>query len=106
MGDFKWSDAEKKVARRAFDAALQREYAALLEKLKGWAANAENPEDIWAIHDYLAEQRKTIDGKYDYRYSQLIIVFGRLLREKWIGDKDLEGLGEEKLQAIRRIASL
>lgn len=39
-------------------------------KLKGLAANAENPEDLRATHDYLAEQRRTIDGKYDYRYSQ------------------------------------
>jgi hypothetical protein len=46
-----------------------------------------------------------IDAKYDYRYSQLIVVFGTLLREKWIDDKVLEGLGEEKLQAIRHIAA-
>ncbi len=70
MRNFKWSEAEKKVARRAFDAALKRECEAVMVKLKGLAANAENPEDLWAIHDYLAEQRRTIDGKYDYRYSQ------------------------------------
>jgi hypothetical protein len=46
-----------------------------------------------------------IDAKYDYRYSQLIVVFGTLLREKWIDDKVLEGLGEEKLQVIRHIAA-
>lgn len=46
-----------------------------------------------------------INAKYDYRYSQLILVFGTLLREKWVHDKVLEGLGEEKLQAIRRIAA-
>ena len=105
MIDFKWSEAEKKVARRAFNSALKRECAAVMEKLKSLAAKAERPDDIWAIHDYLTAQRKAIDGKYDYRYSQLIIVFGRLLRENWIEDKDLEGLGEEKLQSIRYIAS-
>jgi hypothetical protein len=67
---------------------------------------AENTDDVWAIHDYLFEQRKTIGEKYDYRYSQLIFVFGRLLREKWIDDRDLEGLNEEKRQAIHHIASL
>ena len=40
MTDFKWSDAEKKIARRAFDVALQRELAALLKQLKGRAAKA------------------------------------------------------------------
>ncbi|MCX5819420.1 MAG: hypothetical protein NT047_05865 [Deltaproteobacteria bacterium] len=105
MINFKWSEAEKKVARRAFDAALKRECAAVMEKLKGLAAKAERPDDIWAIHDYLTAQRKTVDGKYDYRYSQLIFVFVRLLRENWIEDKDLDGLGEEKLQSISYIAS-
>lgn len=105
MTDFKWSDAEKKIARRAFDVALQSELAALLKQLKGRAAKAEAPEDIWAIQDYLAEQRRSIDEKYDYRYSQLIVVFGRLLRERWLEDKDIEGLAEEKLQHIRHIAS-
>ncbi len=105
MRDFKWSDAEKKVARQAFDAALKKECAAVLDRLKALAAKAEHPEDIWAIHDYLSGQRRMIDAKYDYRYPQLILVFGMLLREKWVDDKVLEGLGEEKLQAIRRIAA-
>jgi len=105
MRDFKWSEAEKKVARRAFDAALKKECAALMKRLKGLATKAENPDDIWAIHDFLTEQRKVIDEKYDYRYSQLIMVFGRLLRESWIDDEDLEGLSEEKLNAIHLIAS-
>lgn len=106
MRDFKWSEAEKKVARRAFDSALKRECAAVVQNLKGLSIKAENPEDIWTIHDYLTEQRKTIYGKYDYRYSQLISVFGRVLREGWIDEKDLEGLDEEKRQAIHHIASL
>jgi len=105
MIDFKRSEAEKKIARRAFDAALKKECAAVMQKFKGLAAKAEYPEDIWAIHDFLTEQRRTIDYKYDYRYSQLIVVFGRLLRESWIEDKDLVGLSEEKLAAIRHIAS-
>ncbi len=78
----------------------------MMERLKGLAVKAKLPEDIWAIHDYLTEQRKMIDGKYEYRYSQLIAVFGRLLREKWIQDEELEGLSEEKIQAIRHIALL
>lgn len=104
MIDFQWSASERKIAKRAFDAALQRELAALLKRLKGRAARAESPEDIWAIRDYLTEQRRSIDQRYDYRYSQLIFVFGRLVKERWLEEKDIEGLGEEKLQAIRHIA--
>ena len=105
MKDFKWSEAEKKIARRAFETALKRECSTVMENLKLQAAQAEKPDDIWALHDYLTEQRREIDGKYDYRYSQLITVFGRLLKEKWLSEKDIEGLGEEKLQAIDHIAS-
>jgi hypothetical protein len=89
-----------------FDFALKNECEALVIKLKALAEEAKNSDDVWAVHDYLTEQRKTIDVKYDYRYSQLIVVFGRLLREKWIEDKDIEGLSAEKIQAIRHIASL
>ena len=106
MKDIKWSDAEKKVARRAFDSALKRECAAIMQNLKELSIKAENTDDIWAIHDYLTEQRKAIYEKYDYRYSQLIYVFGRVLREGWINDEDIEGLNEEKRQAIHHIASL
>jgi hypothetical protein len=38
MTDSKWSPAEKKVARRAFDLALSREYAFILKRIKDLAA--------------------------------------------------------------------
>lgn len=105
MMNSKWSDSEKKVARRAFDKAQEKECASIMAKLKDLAAKAVKPEDLWAVHDYLTEQRRSIDEKYDYRYSQLILVFSRLLREKWIEENDLQGLSDEKLQAIRYIVS-
>jgi hypothetical protein len=63
MRHLKWSDAEKRVARRAFDAALRKDCAAIMKRLKSLATNAESPEDIWAIHEYLTEQRQLIDAK-------------------------------------------
>jgi hypothetical protein len=42
--------------------------------------------------------------KYDYRYSQLISVFGRLIREGRLTEAHLEGLSQDKLEFIRRIA--
>jgi len=37
---------------------------------------------MWDLEHHLTERRKEIDRKYDYRYSQLDLVFGRLLRER------------------------
>ncbi len=44
------------------------------------------------------------DRKYDYRYSRLTHVFGRLLYERRITEEDLRGLGEDKLKPIRSFA--
>ncbi len=106
MKNTKWSDADKKIARRAFDAALQRECMALVEQFRTSAAQVKNLDDIWVINDHFTKQRKLIDRKYDYRYSQLIFLFGQLLREKFIEAQDIEGLSEEKLQLIHHLAAL
>jgi hypothetical protein len=47
MSDLKWSASEKKVARRAFDAALQRALAVVMAELKAKAAAASAPSDLW-----------------------------------------------------------
>jgi hypothetical protein len=70
------------------------------------AASLAEPKGIWELEDYLCERRKEIDQKYDYRYSALIYVFGHLVREGWIDMKDLEGLGEEKIQRIHLTATM
>jgi hypothetical protein len=101
-----WTDGEKKVARRVFEAALHRDLAEVMAEFKSRAASAKEPEDMWAVEEYLAKARRDIDRKYDYRYSQLDLVFGRLLREKRIEELELKGLAEEKLAYIRRVASL
>lgn len=100
-----WSPSEKKIARRAFDAALQREFATLMNRLKEMAVQLATSADTWDMHHFLSGRLRDIERKYDYRYSQLIVVFGRLLRESWIDEKDIEGLAAEKIEAIRRIAS-
>ena len=101
----KWSTAEKNIARRAFDAALAREFAELNGQLKAMIAKLATPAGTWDMHHYLSGRLRDIERKYDYRYSQLILVFGRLLRESWIDENDIEGLAAEKIEAIRRIAS-
>lgn len=56
------------------------------------------------LEHYLTERRKEIDRKYDYRYSQLRHVFGRLLYEGRVSEEDLRGLRDDKLKSIRSLA--
>lgn len=106
MNGLKWSESEKKVARRVFETALAAELAEVMAEFKARAAAAAEPDDLWSIQEHLHRTRREIDEKYDYRYSQLIIVFGRLLREGRIQEAQLVELSEDKLSYIRRIASL
>jgi len=106
MDDIMWSKTEKEVARQAFKRAYERECKELSNKVKDMANTAINPDDIWELHDFLTEKRKEIDEKYDYRYSVLILVFGRLLREGWIELDDIKGLDEDKISNFKNIADL
>lgn len=62
------------------------------------------PADLWDLERYLTQRRKEIDRKYDYRYSQLTHVFGKLLHEGRLSEGELRGLGEDKLRSIRSLA--
>jgi hypothetical protein len=106
MNELNWSKSEKVVARRAFDTAYKRECDSIIAKLKEMIVKVTKPEHIWRIHDYLTEQLKQINRNYDYRYSVLIFEFARLLQEGWLKLTDLEGLGEEKIEKIKKLASL
>ncbi len=99
-----WSKSEKAIARTAFDAALKQELQDVMRKTKQMANQIKEPADVWEVEHYLTERRKEIDRKYDYRYSQLTQVFGRLLYERRITEEDLRGLGEDKLKSIRSFA--
>ena len=106
MYDDTWTKVEKKAARRAFDLAYSRECAAIGAELRRRAAAIREPADLWALHDYFTGQRNDTDEKYDYRYSQLIFVFARLVAEGWLNIDELAGLGEEKLERIGTIVAL
>jgi len=101
-----WSKSEKAIARSAFDAALKRELQDVMRKTKQMANQIKEPADVWELEHYLTERRKEIDRKYDYRYSQLTQVFGRLLYERRITEEDLRGLDEDKMKPIRSLAEL
>ena len=99
-----WSKSERAVARAAFDAALGRELHEVIHRTKQMANEVQQSSDLWELEHYLTQRRKEIDRKYDYRYSQLTHVFGRLLHEKRLSEQELDGLREDKLKAIRSSA--
>ena len=99
-----WSKSEKAIARTAFDAALGRELHEVIQEAKKMASQIQQSSDLWDLEHYLTERRKEINRKYDYRYSQLTHVFGRLLHEKRLREEELRGLREDKLKSIRSIA--
>jgi len=68
------------------------------------ASQIQQSSDLWDLEHYLTQRRKEIDRKYDYRYSQLTHVFGRLLYEKRLREEELRGLREDKLKPIRSVA--
>jgi hypothetical protein len=68
------------------------------------ASQINQSADLWDLEQYLTQLRKEIDRKYDYRYSQLTQVLGKLLQERRLGEEELRGLREDKLKPIRSYA--
>ena len=83
-----WSKSEKAIARTVFDAVLKRELQDVMWKTKQMANQIKEPAEVWELEHYLTERHEEIDREYDYRYSQLKQVFGRLLYEKRLGEED------------------
>ncbi len=104
MSDLPWTHTEKRAARLAFDTALARESAALLDTFNRRAAEVRALRELWALEDDLARWRRDMDEKYDFRYSRLVFVLARLLREGWLRDADLDGLDAAKREAIRALS--
>jgi hypothetical protein len=105
MRDLKWSRAEKLIARKAFDRALQLEFETLIRDTKEIAGKIDQPSDLWELERYLSQRRKEIDRLYDYRYSVLPSVFGGLIRKGRLREQELHGLAEDKLRCIRSHAT-
>lgn len=99
-----WSRSENAIARTAFDAALGRELHEVVQETKRRASQIRQSSDLWDLEHYLTECRKQIDRKYDYRYSRLTDVFGRLLYEGRVSEDELSGLRGDKLESIRSFA--
>ena len=100
-GNLRWSNSERKIARRAFDHALKEELDEVLQKAKQMAAEIKEPSELWELEQYLTERRKEINRRYEFRESKLSFVLGMLLHEERLTEEQLHGLGEDKLKKVR-----
>jgi len=101
-----WSDTEQEIAQAAFNKAYEREIHALIQEVRERASKIAEVEEVWRLHDSLSARRHDIDGKYDYRYSVLLFVFARLVKEGWLYLNDLEGLAKDKLTKVAALSRM
>lgn len=105
MFDLRWSQFEKKIARRVFDQALDRELTALIQETKTRVNQVSSPDQLWEIEEWLTNRRREVCETYDYRYSVLPLVFAKLLHRRLLSEDDLTGFDSEKVELIRRLKS-
>ena len=95
-----WSPAEKKIARKAFDAALKRQCSAITARAKESWLPLRPRMASGNFTTIFPASGKRVDQRYDYRYSVLISVFAELLRDGWLAKADLDGLSADKIEQI------
>lgn len=106
VSEAEWTDAEKKIARTAFEQAYEQEIEALLKQVQQQASTIKALNDLWQLHDFLSAKRHEVDGKYDFQYPVLPFVFAGLIKEGWLHLTDLEGLSQDKLSKIAALAQM
>ncbi|RAM52528.1 MAG: hypothetical protein C6Y22_05870 [Hapalosiphonaceae cyanobacterium JJU2] len=106
VSDTEWSKTEKEVAQQAFERAYEREIDTLIKEVREKASAIADLDHIWHLHNFLSARRHEIDGKYDYRYSVLIFVFARLVKEGWLHLDELKGLNTDKLTKITALTRI
>jgi hypothetical protein len=106
MHDMKWSHAEKKIARQAYERALAKKFGTVIDETKRRASRISQPGDLWDLEHWLTDQRNEIDQIFDYRYSVLIQTFAILMTRRLLTEDDLHGLAPEKITAILRLAQV
>jgi Photoprotection regulator fluorescence recovery protein len=104
--ELKWPHSEKKIAQKIFQDALQRELDGVTKEAKKRMANMKEPSDLWDLEAFLTRRRNEIDAQFDFRYSVLPMVFASLLQKRKISERELEGLGEEKIEFVRSMAKV
>ncbi|BAY18648.1 hypothetical protein NIES21_44960 [Anabaenopsis circularis NIES-21] len=100
VSEIEWSKTEEEIAKQAFDKAYQREIEAVIQEVRQRSSMMTRADEMWQLHDFLSARRHEIDGKYDYKYSVLIFVFARLIKEGWLHLDELQGLEKDKLTKV------
>jgi Photoprotection regulator fluorescence recovery protein len=100
----RWTAAEKKAARKAFDRALKCNLEEIIEEAKRRMAKVNEPSDLWELEAYLTETRKTVNRVYQFRESRLLTVFSNLMGDGRLREGDFVGLQPEKIDRIKRAA--
>src|SRR5882757_8307423 len=98
--DETWAPSEKKLARIAFDKAFERQCTAIIQEVRRMLETTTAPSDIFRVHEYLTEQKRIVDRVYDYRYSRLLDVFGRLLSDGWLREATLTVSNQRRLPKL------
>ena len=106
VSNAEWSQTEQTIAQTAFNRAYEREINTLIKEVHEKASAIVELNDVWQLHDFLSARRHEIDGKYDYRYSGLVFVFARLVKEGWLHLNELEGLDKDKLIKVAALARM
>jgi Photoprotection regulator fluorescence recovery protein len=101
-----WSLEEQAIARKVFDLAYEREIAGLMRWVNEQAGSITQVDDMWRLHDFLSAKRHDLDGKYDFRYPFLIMVFAQLVKEGWLKIPELEGLDPSKRAKISALSKM
>ena len=70
----------------------------MIQRAKQMANEIQESSDLWELESYLTQRRKEIDRKYDYRYSQLRHVFGRLLYEGRLNEQGAARPGRRQVE--------
>jgi Photoprotection regulator fluorescence recovery protein len=100
MPDLSWSKREKQVAHAAFEHALVREAAALVDEVRTKAQAISELADLWRLEQFLRDKRRGLEQRYDYRYSVLLYIFADLIQAGWLSLDELAGLADDKRARI------
>jgi hypothetical protein len=106
MEHIPWSPSERHGAREVCERAAEAESQELLAAFRGRAAATRALQKLWLLRRELETSGREFPVKFDYRYSQLLLVFGSLVCDGRVYEGELNALSQEKPAIIRRIASL
>lgn len=97
-----WSKAEKAIAKSAFDRALKRRSQQLIDLVNN--TQVSSIEEVWTLLDNLKAEQKAMQTVFDYRYSQLDMIFPRLIHEGVLTLADFEGLSQQRLDYYQQLS--